>query len=139
MKDGCCSRSWGLRFNSSCKISSWSSGKPKFLNNSGRPSPEGLCEDTSLLQMSPPVRGGSCPGVTGPPGAVPAESSLLVSAPPPGSAWDEPFPSLGAPHDEQDLAAASALCTPQGQGNECMWPGHEAFLPVQCHSNGIYR
>lgn len=52
---------------------------------------------------------GAVPGGTGPPGAVPAGSSLPVAAPPPGSAWDEPFPSPGAPHEEQDPAAALAL------------------------------
>lgn len=59
---------------------------------------------------------GAVPGGTGPPGAVPAERSLLVAAPPPGLAWDEPFPSLGAPHEEQDPAAASALCPPKVRG-----------------------
>lgn len=59
---------------------------------------------------------GAVPGGTGPPGAVPAESSLPVAAPPPGLAWDEPFPSLGAPHEERDPAAASALCPPRVRG-----------------------
>lgn len=49
----------------------------KSLKNSSCPCPEGVREDTSLLRTSPPAWGGSYPRGTGPPGAVPAGSSLL--------------------------------------------------------------
>lgn len=52
MRNSSYSKSQGLRFNRFSEISTWFLGM-KLLSGGSCPSKEGLCEDTSPLQVSP--------------------------------------------------------------------------------------
>lgn len=102
MRDGCYSKSWGLRFN--LFWPNLHSVLEKSLNNNSCPCPEVVCEDMSLLWKSPWVQGGSCP--QGHRATHTCSRGKLL----PAASGISPSPSPDVLHEVQDSRAALGLC-----------------------------